>query len=189
MTTEVRRSRLLDTLKAVREPVSGGQLSVRFGVSRQAIVQDIAVLRSGGAQIVATSRGYLLASRLAPTVYRTEVAVKHTAEEASTELLTLVDLGFTVVDVGVEHTVYGTLRGELRISSHVQVYAFLDRIASGRSHLLAELTDGRHTHTLEAPDAALLNRAPEELARLGFLLHEANADGQAPRSAGETLRR
>lgn len=170
MTTEARRSRLLDTLKAVRKPISGGKLSAKLGVSRQAIVQDIAVLRSGGAAILATSRGYLLASNLGPVVHRTEVAVQHSAEETRDELVTLVNLGVTVVDVAVEHSVYGTLRGELRISSPVQVHEFLERIASGRSHLLSELTEGRHTHTLEAPTELLLERARDELQRLGFLL-------------------
>lgn len=170
MSTEARRSRLLDTLEAVHKPISGGQLSAKLGVSRQAIVQDIAVLRSGGAAILATSRGYMLASNLGPAVHRTEVAVQHSADETRDELLTLVNLGITVVDVAVEHSVYGTLRGELRISSPVQVHEFLERIASGRSHLLSELTEGRHTHTLEAPTELLLERARDELQRLGFLL-------------------
>ncbi len=170
MTTEARRSRLLDTLESVREPVSGSQLSAQLGVSRQAIVQDIAILRSGGAAILATSRGYVLASHLGPAVYRTQVAVQHSADQTRDELLTLVNLGITVVDVAVEHSVYGKLRGELRISSFVQVNEFLERIASGRSHLLSELTEGRHTHTLEASTELLLERARDELQRLGFLL-------------------
>ena len=40
-----------------REPVSATALAERLGVSRQVIVQDVAILRAEGAKILSTNRG------------------------------------------------------------------------------------------------------------------------------------
>ena len=58
--SEIRRKRLLDVLKNSSGPVSGSVLSKALGVSRQVIVQDIALLRAGSAEIFATPKGYIL---------------------------------------------------------------------------------------------------------------------------------
>ena len=60
MSGEERRNKLLHYLSDNDRPVSGTELAQKFGVSRQVIVQDIALLRSGHAEIIATNRGYLL---------------------------------------------------------------------------------------------------------------------------------
>ncbi|MDP9353639.1 MAG: transcription repressor NadR [Chloroflexota bacterium] len=166
-----RKTRLLEMLRDAAEPVPGAQLSSRLGVSRQAVVQDIAVLRSGGQQILATSRGYLLASSLRPSLHRAEIVVCHSPEHTAEELYSIVDLGVTVVDVAVEHAVYGEIRGGLQFSSRADVAEFLAKVGPGRAHLLSELTDGRHLHTLEASTPELLDRVRAELDRLGILLH------------------
>lgn len=59
--SEARRASLLDALRSADVPVSGGQLANTLNVSRQIIVQDIALLREAGANIVATTKGYVLA--------------------------------------------------------------------------------------------------------------------------------
>ena len=46
MSGEERRHELLDLLSASREPISGRHLADHFKVSRQVIVQDIALLRA-----------------------------------------------------------------------------------------------------------------------------------------------
>ena len=148
----------------------GSQLAARLGTSRQAIVQDIAVLRSGGESILATSRGYMLASSLLPAAHRLELVVRHGPERTAEELHALVDLGVRVIDVAVEHPIYGELRAGLQLASRADVAEFLDKIGSGRAHLLSELTDGVHLHTIEAPTPELLDRARQELERLGLLV-------------------
>ena len=60
---DIRRCQLLDILKNSRSPVSGSVLSGKLGVSRQVIVQDIALLRAGNADIFATPKGYVLYSQ------------------------------------------------------------------------------------------------------------------------------
>jgi transcriptional regulator of NAD metabolism len=170
VTSQQRRLHLLNLLRETRHPIPGAELSQLLGVSRQAVVQDIAILRSAGHDILATSRGYILASALQPPRYRAEVLVQHAPEQTEQELIALVDLGVTVVDVAVTHAIYGEIRGRLQLSSRTDVADFLNKIATQQAHLLSELTDGLHLHVVEAPTAVQIARARQELARLGFLV-------------------
>jgi transcriptional regulator of NAD metabolism len=169
---EARRAAMLRTLDA-GIVMPGDRLAARFGVSRQAIVHDVAVLRAAGAPIVATVRGYVLASAGRSSAV---VAVRHAPEEAIEELTAIVDLGVEVVDVVVEHPVYGELRTELRLASRADVAAWAEATARTGAHLLSELTGGIHLHTLEATDPARLGAARAALARLGFLLVDGAPD-------------
>jgi len=171
-TGQERRVQLLELLQSARGPVFGGEVARQLDVSRQVVVQDIALLRSSGHDILATSRGYLLASTLQPHRVRAEVVVRHTPEQTAEELYALVDVGVTIVDVAIEHAVYGELRGGLHLSSRSDVAEFLAKIETGSAHLLSELTSGLHLHTLEASRPEQLERAREELDRLGFLVHD-----------------
>lgn len=93
MAREKRRERILAALGATAEPQSAGALGDRFGVSRQVIVQDIAVLRAEGSPIVSTNRGYILASgRQAARVFK----VFHGEDRLQEELELVVDRGGTV---------------------------------------------------------------------------------------------
>lgn len=169
---ERRRAKLLDRLTAAERPIPGDVLAHELGVSRQAIVHDVAVLRAGGAPIVATIRGYLLIGKPAADVARTVVAVRHSPAEAEAELTALVDLGVRVVDVVVEHPVYGELRAQLQIESRADVAAWAEATRRSGAHLLSELTDGVHLHTLEAGSAARLEAARAALRERGFLLED-----------------
>ena len=81
MAREKRRERILAAIGSTDEPQSAGALGDRFGVSRQVIVQDIAVLRAEGAPIVSTNRGYILASkRLAARVFKVYHSEKELAD-------------------------------------------------------------------------------------------------------------
>jgi nicotinate-nucleotide pyrophosphorylase (carboxylating) len=55
-----RRRRIEQVLSAAGDAVAGDVLAERFGVSRQAIVHDIALLRAAGRPILSTVRGYVL---------------------------------------------------------------------------------------------------------------------------------
>jgi transcriptional regulator of NAD metabolism len=149
--------------------VPGDTLAHELGVSRQVIVQDIAVLRAGGLDIVATVRGYLLAPVSSITADRRVIGVRHGPDQAVEELTALVDTGARVVDVVVEHPVYGELRAELDLRSRRDVQLWAERCASTGARLLSELTDGAHVHTLEADHAQILDAAEDALRRLGFL--------------------
>lgn len=166
MTAEERRAAVLDTLVRSAGPVSASALAGRFGVSRQLIVGDVALLRAGGAAIDATARGYVIQGKREGL--RRQVACRHQGTEMEAELQIMVDNGCTVLDVIVEHPVYGQLTGALGLSSRYDVRQFILR--SRAAQPLSLLTEGVHLHTLSCPDEEAFRRVQEELAGAGFLL-------------------
>ena len=103
---EARRAGILAALRPGAEPQSAGALGEKFGVSRQVIVQDIALLRASGASVISTNRGYVLSS---PPRAERVFKVRHTEAEVGEELELIVRLGGTVKDVSVSHRVYGNI--------------------------------------------------------------------------------
>ena len=149
-------------------PISASALAERFSVTRQVIVGDIALLRSGGADILATPRGYCIQGA-APGLVR-RVAVRHTPHRMETELNIMVDNGCTVVDVIVEHPLYGQLTGSLQLSTRAEVEQFMAR--SLTTQPLSALTGGIHLHTLLCPDEAAFQRVREALRQEDILLED-----------------
>lgn len=171
MDTETRRSSILSILRS-ESPVTGSSLASRMGVTRQVIVQDIAVLRAQGARILATPRGYTMLQESPPPGVTRLVAVKHDREHTRDELYTAVDLGVEVVDVIVEHPVYGQLTGMLSLSSRADVDQFMRKIDETSAGLLSSLTQGVHLHTVRVKDQAQFDALLEALGRKGYLLGE-----------------
>lgn len=165
MRGEERRSALMDILRASVGPVSATALAEHLGVSRQIIVGDVALLRAGGENIAATPRGYICTRETC--ALRRTVACSHSAEQTGDELRIFVDNGCTVVDVIVEHPVYGQLVGALDLRSRYDVEEFLRRSAGAAP--LSSLTEGLHLHTLLCPDDAALARVKKQLREKGFL--------------------
>lgn len=161
-----RRQEILDILNQSAHPVSAGALASRFSVSRQVIVGDIALLRAGGAEISATPRGYVV--QKTPSGVVRQIACRHNAIQMESELNAIVDQGCTVLDVIVEHPVYGQITGPLQLSSRYDVSQFLNRCAQP----LSQLTEGIHLHTLSCPDEAAYTRVMEQLEQLGFLVKD-----------------
>lgn len=165
-----RRQAILDRLRTADRPVSASALAAGLNVSRQIIVGDIALLRAGGAEISATPRGYVL-PRATDGITRT-IACRHTLVQTGQELDILVDNGCTVLDVIVEHPVYGQLTGQLQISSRYDVEQFLARIRDSDAAPLSMLTGGLHLHTLCCPNEDAYTRACAELKAAGLLLDD-----------------
>lgn len=167
MNAEQRREAILNTLRRADQPVSATALAGTFSVSRQIVVGDIALLRAGGADISATPRGYVMHRKEAGLIYK--VACCHSGAEAmEAELNTMVDQGCTVLDVIVEHPIYGELTGVLDLSSRYDVSQFIARSAQTRP--LSMLTEGIHLHTLSCPSEQAFLRVKEQLRALGVLL-------------------
>lgn len=99
-----------------------------------------------------------------------QVACQHDAAGMEAELNAVVDQGCTVVDVIVEHPVYGQLTGPLRLSSRYDVSQFIVRCAQAEARPLSDLTGGIHLHTLACPDEAAFRRVLAALRALGVLL-------------------
>lgn len=170
MLAEERRQIILRLLQNAGQPISASALAGRLSVSRQVIVGDIALLRAGGEEILATPRGYCLQS-LRPGLIR-RVAVCHSDGDMEAELNAMVDQGCTVEDVIVEHPLYGQLTGELRLRSRYDVGQFLLQARQGGAQPLSQLTGGLHLHTIRAGDEAALDRAQAALGKLGVLWSE-----------------
>lgn len=163
---EKRRERILQLLRGQEKPMSAGSLAKRFHVSRQVIVQDVALLRANGEKILSTNRGYLLnAQGETARVFK----VHHLPEETERELTLIVELGGSVKDVFVYHKVYGVLRGELNLSTLKEVQDYLQKIRSGRSTLLSGVTSGYHYHTVTAKSERILDLIQKQLSEEGFL--------------------
>ncbi len=170
MTASQRRQEILSCLNKEQTPISATTLAQTFGVSRQVVVGDIALLRAAGAPIAATPRGYLLDIPAIGILHT--VAVRHTNDQMERELQICVDNGCTVVDVLVEHPVYGQLVGQLQLSNRYDVEQFLRRSHSGSAHPLSDLTDGIHLHTLRCPSEEAYQRVCAQLDQEGFLLKD-----------------
>lgn len=160
---------MLAWMQAQHAPAQGGELARRFRVSRQCVVQDIAILRASGNQILATPQGYRLPEQ-ASRAFRAILACRHEPERTEEELQILVDHGVKILDVLVEHPVYGELRGSLMIESRADLQDFLANIRTTKAALLSSLTHGVHLHTVEASREPMISRAKAKLHARGFLL-------------------
>ncbi len=167
MNGEQRRKQLLAILSDSSTPVSGTILAGQLHVSRQVIVQDIALLRANGAEILSASRGYLMMQ----TRHECSRVFKllHSDDETEEELTLIVDLGGKVQDVFIYHKVYGVVRADMKIRSRKDIREFMENIHSGKSRLLKNATSGYHYHTVFADDEPTLDAIQEELAKRGML--------------------
>ncbi len=166
MKNEDRRERIIQILQASQEPVSGVDLSKRLQVSRQVIVQDIALLRAKDYEIMSTNRGYVLTS---PQECSRVFKVIHTDEQVEVELQSIIDLGGWVKDVFVYHKVYGVVKADMNLHSRRDIAAYMKELESGKSSLLKNVTSGYHYHTVVARDEKTLDLIQEALADKGFL--------------------
>lgn len=174
MNAEERRGGILRVLRESKQAVTGSQLSDLFGVTRQVVVADVAILRAAGEGIIATPQGYLLASATTVVGVRQTIASRHTASptDLREELYTIVDNGGSILDVTVEHPVYGEMTGNLRLSSRSDVDRFLTKLGESRAEPLLVLTGGLHLHAIEARDVETIGRITGALREKGFLVDE-----------------
>ena len=75
MEAKERRAKILRLLRSSSAPITGSELAQRMGVSRQIVVQDVALLRTGGSMIFATPEGYVMPN-VAGNVVRRVIATK-----------------------------------------------------------------------------------------------------------------
>lgn len=167
MTAAQRRAQIARILEQSHSPVSASSLAARLGVSRQVVVGDVALLRAAGSEILATPRGYL--ARQAPGLHCT-AACRHDDARLKEELYLVADCGCGVLDVIVEHPVYGQLSGQVQVFSRADADAFCSALANNAAGPLCSLTDGVHLHTLSCPTEAHRDRVLAALRQGGFLL-------------------
>lgn len=171
MTGEERRNRILLRLQETDTPLSGTALAKIFHVSRQVIVQDIALMRAENHGILSTNKGYLLRSGKTENTHPKRVFyVKHSSDQVLEEFLSVVELGGKILDVAVEHEIYGQIRVDLLIETAADAADFYEKIQNCRDNPLSILTDRCHYHTVAAPSEKLLDLIETELRNKNILL-------------------
>ena len=174
MNAAERRTKITHLLAQANGPLSATALATQCGVSRQIIVGDVALLRAGGLAVLATPRGYILENTSAPACAERHIVSHHDNSRMLEELYTVVDLGGAVIDVTVEHAVYGQICAPLHIFSRYDADAFNEKIQQSGSRPLSNLTGGIHLHTIRATYEKTLERVIQGLKDKGFLLLEDN---------------
>ena len=166
MDGQTRREEILKILRGSENPVPGTELARQLNVSRQIIVQDMALLRTGGADIISTNRGYIITGdRQASRVFK----VIHTEEQVEEELNLYVDFGGKVDDVFVYHKVHGVIKVPMNIRSRRDVQKYMEDISTGKSTQLMKLTSNYHYHTITAESEEILDQIQAELTARNYL--------------------
>ncbi|NTV77893.1 MAG: transcription repressor NadR [Clostridiales bacterium] len=151
-------------------PLSGTELAQRLKVSRQIIVQDIALLRATNKNILATNKGYLLFVEEKTGKCQRAIKVKHENDAILDELYTIVDYGGKLLNVVIEHGIYGQILVDLIICNREDANIFVKAIEENSTKPLTELTNGIHWHTIEAASERQLDQIVEKLEQKGYLI-------------------
>lgn len=168
---EERREALIRILEEGTKPVSGTELARQLNVSRQVIVQDIALLRAVNKNILATNKGYVLFREKDQInkVKRT-VCVCHEDRDILKEFECILDFGARILDCTVEHEIYGQISVELVIQSMEDAEKFVNQLGQCESKSLNILTGGIHYHTIEAASVRVLDAVERALDEAGYLV-------------------
>jgi len=171
MTGEERRNSILQLLKEQGVPLSGTALAQQFHVSRQVVVQDIALMRAENNVILSTNKGYLLrtGNPAVPQPIRV-FYVRHDTAQVLDEFMSVIELGGKILDVAVEHELYGQIRVDLLIENTQDIQDFVHKLSHCKDNPLKVLTDDCHYHTVSAPSEKLLDLIEQELRRKQYLV-------------------
>lgn len=166
-----RREAIVEYLNSKTSPVSGTELAKHFGVSRQIIVQDVALLRAENRNILSTNKGYVLFhSQDKRNGCTAIIMVRHTAEQTLDEMRSIVDYGGSMLDVFVDHDLYGQIRVDLVINDINDAMEFCDKLRHSICKPLKALTEDCHYHTIKAPSEKAMELIMQELREKHILL-------------------
>ncbi len=166
MNGELRRQKIIEILKKARDPISGAALAESLNISRQVIVTDVTLLRAEGYKILSTNRGYMLQEM---NKNNRILKVRHNDDQIRDELYTIVDGGGKILDVFVNHEIYGELKADLMLASRKDVDEFYSQMKAGKISPLKHLTDDYHYHTITGESIELLDFIEGELKKKGYL--------------------
>ena len=172
MTGTSRRDAIIQYIEGSDFPISGQKLASEFGVSRQVIVQDVALIRAAGYDIISTNRGYVLNTPIKTETVQRVFKVYHTDEQIEDELCSIVDQGGFVENAMINHRVYGHLEVPLNIKSRRNVNEFLHEIQSGKSSPLMKITSNYHYHTVCADSEETLDMIENLLREKQILVED-----------------
>ncbi len=171
MTSIKRREEIINFLKGSTQPISATSLASNFNVSRQVIVGDIALLRASSINIIATPRGYVIESPMNDGSIIRTIVCNHSSDDTLKELYIIVDHGGCIMNVIVEHPIYGQLCGELQIASRYDADNFLEKTKEHNALSLSTLTNGIHLHTIKYSNEATFERILAALKNENILFY------------------
>ena len=102
-------------------------------------------------------------------LFQNQLKVRHGVEQAGDELTSIVDAGGAVLNVIVNHRVYGKITADLDIRNRRDVERYLHDIESGKSFPLLTVTSGYHFHRIAAEDEQTLDEIEAMLKEKGYL--------------------
>ena len=164
-----RRSRILDILRDADISISASKLAAEFGVTRQIIVSDIAILRANGHKIIATQRGYVIEKSEDDSIVES-IVCRHIAEDTLQEFYIIIDNGGCIDNVIVEHPIYGQISADLNIRSRYDADEFVRIAKATNATQLCDLTGGLHIHMIRVPDKDAYVRIIKGLEQAGILV-------------------
>lgn len=170
-----RRELLIQRLNQATTPLKATSLAKEFGVSRQIIVGDVAILRASHHDIIATNQGYLLADKATSvddSRYRGKIVCQHSADQAIEELAIIVKHGGYVENVEVDHPYYGLIKASLQIKDKEDIQDFQNAMDNPGGTMLSSLTNGIHLHIITTPDEATFQTIKADLKAAEILLDE-----------------
>lgn len=165
-----RRQAIIEYLENRTTPTNGTELARQFNVSRQVIVQDIALLRAENSNILSTNKGYVFFHPREKTGYTAVIMVRHNETDTLEEMRSIVDFGGSMLDVFVDHDLYGQIRANLVINDLQDAEEFCEKMRRSTSRPLKVLTDECHYHTIVAPSEKALEMIRKDLREKGILL-------------------
>lgn len=166
-----RRIKIIEMLSTQTSPLSGTELAKQFGVSRQVIVQDVALLRAENRNILSTNKGYVLFHpQTNDRSYREVIAVRHAGDQILDEMASIVELGGRMLDVSIDHDLYGNIRSDLVINNMEDAREFVRKMKESTSRPLCSLTDDYHYHTIAAPSPKAMELIKRDLKEKGYLV-------------------
>lgn len=166
-----RRKIISQIIRTSEGPITGGELANHMKVTRQVVVQDIALLRESGMPIVATPSGYIWLEKVSPSLPMRVFTCQHTTlSETREELTSIVNGGGTVRDITVDHPVYGEITALLLLRTLEDVETLMERLSRPGVQMLSSMTCGLHMHTVEAPNELALGHIEQALIKAGILV-------------------
>ena len=165
-----RRDNIAKLLVESDKPIKGTVIAQKYGVTRQIIVKDIAILRAKGQDIIATPDGYIINKK--DKRIKAIIAVSHIEEDMFEEMNIVIKYGGIIEDVIVEHPLYGEMKGMLMIKNYNELDKFLNKYKEYDAKLLSVLTNGVHLHTISVDSEENLQLIMKELKEENFIISD-----------------
>lgn len=170
MNSLIRRKEIISHIAKISRPIKGVELANIFGVTRQVIVKDIAIIRAAGVNIIATPEGYMITKE--ESRYKKVLALFHKEEEMVSELEIVIKFGGIIEDVIIEHPIYGEIKANLMIRNLNDLDNFIDLYRKNKAKPLSALTEGIHLHTISTDNEKDMQLIIENLEKAGYILKD-----------------